>query len=79
MTLQKTFLENNLWRCVSCGCSGTKGYDCAHKDYAGYIITIKGNNIGRIKLRGRIIASFPLYDLERKMKEQGLIQVAVNS
>ena len=72
MQQQKTFLESNGWTCNKCGCTGAKGWDCINNNFKGYMIQLK-NNMAKIHLKGRLIASGLAYQLETKMHEQNIL------
>lgn len=74
MQQQKQFLETNQWKCQKCPCPNKLGWDCLNNNYKGYMITLR-TSMARILYKGRVIASAPLYDLEKKMKEQKLLPV----
>jgi hypothetical protein len=60
------------WKCVKCSCPGGKGVDCANDKYRKYLITIR-DNFFRILENGMVIDSGHSYQLDKKLKINGLL------
>lgn len=69
----KEKLEALSWRCSRCNCPGKKGWDCVNNSFRGVMIALKTDNYFRITKSGHVITSGFAYELEQKLKENGLV------
>lgn len=60
-------LQGLGWKCTPCSCTGTKGYDCLHPVFRGYVVKTRGNAFRIIK-KGMVIDAGHSYQLEDKLK-----------
>ncbi len=71
MKEKKSELESLGWICSKCACPSGQGFDCANKDFRGFLVLLRPK-LFKILNKGHVIQAGHHYQLKENLVKNGL-------